>query len=107
MIDSHCHLDMPRFDGDRDAVLARAWAAGLEAIVIPGVAPDGWEPLLLLAQRDARLWIGLGIHPQALPELREADDDAALERLDALLARGGSVAVGECGLDGPSLAGAP
>ena len=88
-------------------MLARAWEAGLRGILIPAIGPDAWESLLGLPGRDPRLQVALGIHPQHLPELPEADDDPALERLDGLLTRGGAVAVGECGLDGPSAPGAP
>ncbi|MEW5742434.1 MAG: TatD family hydrolase [Myxococcota bacterium] len=107
MIDTHCHLDVPRFDSDRDAVLERAWAAGLEGLVVPAIGPDRWEALLAWPRRDARVQVGLGIHPQLLPELPAAEDDKHLSRLDELLARGVAIAVGECGLDGPSEAGAP
>jgi TatD DNase family protein len=107
VIDTHCHLDVPRFDGDRDEVLARAWAAGVEAIVVPAIGPASWEALLAWPRRDARVQVGLGIHPQQLPELPAADDDRHLARLDELLGRGEAIAVGECGLDGPSEAGAP
>ncbi len=107
MIDTHCHLDVPRFDADREEVLRRAWAAGVTGLVVPAIGPDAWEALLEWPLRDARVQVGLGIHPQLLPQLNEADDDAHLARLDALLGRGGAIAVGECGLDGPSEAGAP
>jgi len=107
MIDTHCHLDSPRLDADRDRVLERAWASGVEGIVIPAVGPADWDALLPLPARDPRLQIGLGIHPQLLPHLPESQDAAHLERLDALLSEGVAVAVGECGLDGPSVAGAP
>lgn len=107
MIDTHCHLDMPRFDGDRDEVLARAWAAGVTGVVIPAVGPATWEPLLAWPARDPRVQVGLGIHPQFLAELPEADDERHLARLDALLSRGVALAVGECGLDGPTEAAAP
>jgi TatD DNase family protein len=88
-------------------VLDRAWAAGVEAILVPAIGPDAWEALLALPRRDARVQVALGIHPQLLPELPEQGDGPALERLDALLGAGGAVAVGECGLDGPSAPGAP
>ncbi len=107
MIDTHCHLDAPRFDSDRSEVLARAWAAGLHGLVVPAVGPDTWESLLALPRSDARIQVGLGIHPQFLPELPPEQDEAHLDRLDALLGQGGAVAVGECGLDGPSFPGAP
>ena len=107
MIDSHCHLDVPRFDEDRPLALERAWQAGLLGLVIPAIGPEAWEPLLLWPRRDARVQVALGIHPQLLPELPEALDDVHLERLDALLGRGVACAVGECGLDGAAAAGAP
>ena len=106
MIDTHCHLDVPRFDADRPEVLNRAWAAGLTGLVIPAIGPTAWQPLLEWPKRDARVQVGLGIHPQLLPSLDEADDQKHLALLDSLLP-GGAIAVGECGLDGPSEAGAP
>ncbi|WP_242393905.1 TatD family hydrolase [Anaeromyxobacter oryzisoli] len=108
MIDSHCHLDARAFDGDRDAVLARARAAGVTELVVPAVGPDGWAALRDLCRATPGLHFGLGIHPQLLPEVPARDDDRHLADLDAALARGGAVAVGECGLDGASAAaGAP
>lgn len=102
MIDTHCHLDMPRFDADRDEVLARAFAAGITGLVVPAVAPATWSALRAWPARDRRVQVGLGMHPQFLPELAEADDEAHLAQLDALLSEGWAVAVGECGLDGPT-----
>jgi TatD DNase family protein len=107
LIDTHCHLDAARFEADRAQVLGRAWEAGLVGMVVPAVSPAGWESLLQLAQGEPRIAVGLGIHPQLLPELPEAEDLGHLERLDGLLRRGGAAAVGECGLDGPSVPGAP
>ncbi|MBL8936919.1 MAG: TatD family hydrolase [Archangium sp.] len=107
MIDTHCHLDMPRFDEDRHAVLERAWAAGLTAMIVPGVAPSTWPALLEWPKRDARVQVGLGIHPQFLPDLDERDDEKSLALLDELLGKGGAIAVGECGLDGPTEATVP
>ena len=86
MIDTHCHLDAARFDPDRGEVLARAWAAGLHGILVPGVGPENWEPLRELSRSEPRLQFGLGIHPQLLPDLSPEEDGLHLERLDALLA---------------------
>ncbi len=102
LIDTHCHLDMPRFDGDREAVLERASGAGVAGLIVPGVGPATWEALLEWPRRDRRVQVGLGIHPQFLPDLDEADDEEHLATLDSLLGRGGAIAVGECGLDGPT-----
>lgn len=93
---------MPRFDADRAEVLERAWAAGLEGIVVPAIGPDAWERLLEWPVREPRVQVGLGIHPQRVPSLPAADDDRHLSRLDALLASPQAIAVGECGLDAAS-----
>jgi len=108
VIDTHCHLDKPGFDSDRDAVLGRARAAGVDEWLVPATGPSGWVALLELARARPGLHAGLGIHPQLLPEVDPREDDRMLGDLEAALARGGAVAVGECGLDGPSAtAGAP
>ena len=108
MIDSHCHLDAAAFDADREEVLARALARGVTDLVVPAVGPDAWAPLVALCRGRSGLHPALGIHPQLLPALDPRHDDRHLADLEAALARGGAVAVGECGLDGAAGAsGAP
>ncbi len=102
MIDTHCHLDKPEFDADREAVLERARAAGISDIVVPATGPDGWAALAGWAARTPGVHFGLGIHPQLLPERDPAGDAEMLAGLEAALARGGAVGVGECGLDAKS-----
>ncbi len=97
-IDTHCHLDAPEFDADRDAVVARARAEGVSQIVIPAVEAANFAAVRMLAQTHGFAY-ALGIHP--LFVARSADED--LERLDGELARLHAdprlVAVGEIGLD--------
>jgi TatD DNase family protein len=88
-------------------VLSRARAVGVTEIVVPAVGPEGWPALLHLARATPGVHAALGVHPQLLPELDPADDLRRLAELEAALSRGGAVAVGECGLDGPSAPGAP
>jgi TatD DNase family protein len=107
VIDTHCHLDVERFDADRDAVLSRAWAAGVQGLVIPAIGPSAWDALREWPLREPRVQVAYGIHPQLLPELDPAEDERNLLKLDEALTRGGAIAVGECGLDGPSEARAP
>lgn len=107
MIDTHCHLDVERFAPDREAVLARARAAGITDLVVPSIGPDAWDPLLAYARERPGVHVALGIHPQLLADLDPADDERHLADLEATLARGGAVAIGECGLDGPTAARAP
>jgi TatD DNase family protein len=108
VIDTHCHLDRPEFDADRADVHSRARGAGVTAVIVPAIGPEGWDALAAFARATPGLHFGLGIHPQLLPALDPLDDDRRLAGLDVALERGGAVGVGECGLDGPSVAaGAP
>lgn len=97
-IDTHCHLDAPEFDADRDAVWARARAAGVTMAVLPAVAAEHFERVRALAHRFG-LAYALGIHPLYV----ERADDSDLERLREALQRHAAdprlVAVGEIGLD--------
>ncbi len=97
-IDSHCHLDAPEFDVDRDAVVAAARAAGVGQIVMPAVEVAHFLALQRLARATGFAY-ALGIHPLYVDR---ADDDD-LDRLrDALAAARDDprlVAVGEIGLD--------
>ena len=97
-IDTHCHLDAAEFDADRDAVVARARAAGVAQIVIPAVDRGNFERVRMLAHRHG-LAYALGIHPMCTDRAR--DDDLAALR-DALARHADDprlVAVGEIGLD--------
>lgn len=95
LIDSHCHLDAPEFDADREAVIARARAAGVMTQVIPAVAASGWPKLRDLCTEGSGLRPAYGMHPMFLAEHRREHIDA----LRALLRNERAVAVGECGLD--------
>ncbi|TMQ17923.1 MAG: TatD family deoxyribonuclease [Deltaproteobacteria bacterium] len=101
MIDTHCHLDVAAFDADRDAVVARATAAGVVGLLVPAIRPRTWPPLRDLARRHAAAGMryAVGIHPQIVPEL---DPDELAGDLTARLieAAGDAIAIGECGLDG-------
>jgi TatD DNase family protein len=97
-IDTHCHLDAAEFDADRDAVVARARAAGVGQIVIPAVDRGNFERVRMLAHRHG-LAYALGIHPMCTD--RAHDDDVAALR-NALAHHADDprlVAVGEIGLD--------
>lgn len=97
MIDSHCHLDLAAFDPDREAVLARAIAAGVTGILVPAVRPHTWDAVIAL--RSPVVKIALGIHPQVVPELA-ADERLTAESLAEAAHAAGAIAIGETGLDG-------
>jgi TatD DNase family protein len=97
-IDTHCHLDAPEFDGDREAVRARARERGVVHCVLPSVDVASFGAVRELAHRHADSY-ALGIHP--LYTNRAGFED--LGRLDAALTECRDdprlVAVGEIGLD--------
>ncbi len=94
LVDSHAHLDDPRFDADRDAVIARA-ATRLDAIITVGADLETSRNAVALAHRYPGVYAAVGIHPH---EAGQADD-AALSELERLCGEDKVVAVGEIGLD--------
>ncbi len=95
LIDSHCHLDAEEFDGDRDAVIARARAAGVSAQIVPAVDAAGWEKLRAICVDSPGLFPAYGLHPMYLERHRPEH----LPMLREWIERERPVAVGECGLD--------
>ncbi len=97
-IDTHCHLDAAEFDADRDAVVARARAAGVSQIVIPAVDAHNLDTVRMLAiQHDFAY--ALGIHPLCVMRAAEGDLDKLAEALQTHHIDPRLVAVGEIGLD--------
>jgi len=100
-IDSHAHLEMPQFDADRDAVLARAYEAGVETVVAigSGTGPGSLDCAIELANRDRagepRIFATVGIHPHEAKLATDAD----FGELSALARNPKVIAWGEIGLD--------
>jgi TatD DNase family protein len=97
MIDSHCHLDSAEFNEDRDAVIERALAAGVEHMMAIGTGngPPDLEAGLRLAEQHPVFFATIGIHPH--DAAKAGPDD--FKRLSDLLAHPKALAVGEIGLD--------
>jgi TatD DNase family protein len=95
MFDSHCHLTDARFADDVDAVLQRAWGAGLTGIVTVASDAADADVARALTTRDPRIHATAGIHPHAAAQA----DDAGRERIRTLLRESAVVAIGETGLD--------
>ncbi len=103
LVDSHAHLDSPRYDEDRDALLARAWQAGVRTVLSIGIGegPDTMHRALELSREYAgrpetpRIFASAGVHPHEA----QLCDEAALTKLDALLKESEIIACGEIGLD--------
>jgi TatD DNase family protein len=97
-IDTHCHLDAPEFDADRDAVVARAGAAGVGMGVLPAVSARHFDAVCELAHRIG--WVyAIGIHPMYVMQAEDTDLDALRSALMQHRDDPRLVAVGEIGLD--------
>ena len=97
-IDTHCHLDAPEFDTDRDAVRAQARAHGVAHCVIPAVERSNWATVRALAHQHGDSY-ALGIHPLYTGRAQDEDLDRLAQDLAQHRADPRLVAVGEIGLD--------
>ncbi|MDW8130536.1 MAG: TatD family hydrolase, partial [Bryobacterales bacterium] len=97
LVDSHCHLDDRQFDADRDEVIARALANGVECMLAigSGDGPPDLEAAIRLAERYPAIWATVGVHPH---DARKADEQT-WARMRELLRHPRVLAVGEIGLD--------
>ena len=104
LTDTHCHLDLDKFDSDREAVLERAARAGLVRILIPGLNGASSRAAVKLAGSHPMLYAAVGVHPteaniwtketsHELRNLLKPSDSS--ETLDTSKI----VAIGEIGLD--------
>jgi TatD DNase family protein len=94
-IDTHAHLDGPKFDGDREAVLERAKNTGISAIINVGFDMPSCNRSIALAERFPEMYAAVGIHPHDAADAREDD----FIQLQHWTAHSKVVAVGEIGLD--------
>jgi len=95
LIDTHCHLDLPHFDPDRDAVIARAAAAGIGTIINPSVDLDSCRRVLALAEQYPNVYAAVGVHPNDCADFA----DNTLIALREMAQHPKVVAIGEIGLD--------
>lgn len=107
-IDTHAHLDMKKFDPDRDEVLKRAIEAGVEKIISVGVDLASSQKAVELSEKYENVYAAVGIQPEEINQYFvnnriNTDIRVELEKLAGnkpAHRRGGKVvAIGECGLD--------
>lgn len=103
-VDTHCHLDLNKFDNDRIEVIQRAKDAGLSRILIPGISIQSSRSSVEMAENNPMLFISIGVQPndsnewseKSIEELREIYRSA---QISSQPAKKKIVAVGEIGLD--------
>ena len=94
-VDTHCHLNFNSFETDLDQVLANAWQAGIERILMPGVDLETSRQVIELSERDPRLFAAIGVHPNDALTW----DGSTLNELHNLSEHPKVLAIGEIGLD--------
>ena len=95
LIDSHAHLDMSRFDADRDEVIQRATQSGVTSVINVGIDLASSQKTIEMAQRYPAILAAVGVHPQECTRITEKDVTA----LSHLARRPQVIAIGEIGLD--------
>lgn len=98
MIDTHCHIDEEAFAADREEVIARQKAEGVEAMIVPGVNAASIETVMDVCHRHpGYCYPALGLHPEDVKENWEEE----LAKVEAAIRahREELVAIGEIGLD--------
>ena len=94
-VDSHCHLDFEDFGAERQAVIERARAAGVQTMVSICTKLSELPDILALAESDPDIWCTVGTHPH------EAETDDALDPAGWLAhaQHPKVIGIGEAGLD--------
>lgn len=94
LVDSHCHLDFPEFQGRELELLDAMNANGVGAALIAGVTLERFPGVLALVERFPNLYAGVGVHPDT-----EEGEDPDADTLIRLAQQPKVVAIGETGLD--------
>jgi TatD DNase family protein len=97
LIDSHAHIDFPQFADDREAMLERARATGVNTLLAIGTGPgpEKLDAAIPYAERHEWIYTSVGIHPHEAKEVTQAH----LDQLAALAKHPKVIAWGEIGLD--------
>lgn len=95
LIDTHCHLDFPDFEAERDSIIERARDAGVSQMVTISTRVKRFETILAIAEQYPNVFCSVGTHPH------NADEELDITTADLvrLSAHPKVVAIGEAGLD--------
>lgn len=95
LFDSHAHYNDARFDGDRFEILDSLPKSGIEYVVNAADSMKSIDDILPLLEKYTFMYAGVGVHPEEVAELTEAD----MDKLKDLSAHKKVCAIGEIGLD--------
>src|SRR5438309_1156180 len=98
-IDSHCHIDGPEYDSDREEVIARARDAGVSTMLNVGTGDPhsgAFERAVELAEKHSEIYAAVGVHPH---DAKLYDDRAEQRLLNLVKQSKRVIAWGEIGLD--------
>lgn len=95
LIDTHCHLDFPDFEAERDDIVARAHAAGVKQMITISTRVRKFPDILAIAEKYPSVFCSVGTHPHNADE----ELDIPVSELIELSKHPRVVAIGEAGLD--------
>jgi len=95
LVDSHCHLDFPEFDGEHAALMARARAAGVSRMVTICTKLSALPKVQAIAEAYENVFFAAGIHPMSAV----TEPAVSVEDLLAITSHPKMVGIGETGLD--------
>ena len=93
--DTHCHLDFPDYDNDRDEVIKRSEKQGVEYIINVGVNLESSKKSIKIANRYKFIFVAVGIHPSDVSQSEKKD----IFEIEKLAKEKKVVSIGEIGLD--------
>ena len=95
LVDSHCHLDFADFDGELEAIIARAAEAGVRRMVTICTKPVNAQKVRAIAEANAGVFFAMGLHPMSVADC----PPLSLVDLVEFARHPKMVGIGETGLD--------
>ncbi|MEM6823212.1 MAG: TatD family hydrolase [Verrucomicrobiota bacterium] len=95
LIDTHCHLDFPDFEGQIETIIKKANEAGVTRLITIGTTLSSSKKAVELAEQFPEVYATVGHHPCNWDDYYEDE----IQELNELCENPRVVAIGECGLD--------
>jgi len=71
VIDTHCHLNDPKFDMDLEEVISRAFDSGVKAMVVVGYDIKSSRKAVEISQKYRNIYATVGLHPYEAENFKE------------------------------------